>query len=58
MSRHVLPQPPSPTTTIFLEYVGGSVTCVAADSRPEAELMVVLTVPSLDLVRWLRRGWS
>jgi len=33
--------------------------CVPADSRPDEELMVVLTVPSLERVRWSRRGgWS
>ena len=50
-----MPHPPSPTTTIFLEYEGPSVTCVAADSLPvDAELMIVLTVPSLDLALWSR----
>jgi hypothetical protein len=29
MSRHVLPQPPSPTTTSFFEYDGGSVRVVS-----------------------------
>ena len=47
-----LPTSPSPTTTIFFEYEGPSVICVAADSLPvEALLIMVLTVPSLDL--WL-----
>lgn len=49
MRRQVFPHPPSPTTTIFFEYEGPSVMCVAAESRPvDAELMVP-TVPSLDL---------
>lgn len=51
MSKQVLPQPPSPTTTIFFEYDGTSVIWVAADSRPDDELTVVLTVPSLERVR-------
>jgi hypothetical protein len=48
MSKHVLPQPPSPTTTIFLEYAGASVMWVPRDSRPAVEVLImVLTVPSL-----------
>lgn len=46
-----MPQPPSPTTTIFLEKAGPSVLAVPADSLPEeVVLIIVLTVPSLDLV--------
>jgi hypothetical protein len=56
MRRQVLPHPPSPTTTIFFEYEGPCVTCVATDSWPiEFTLIIVLTVPSLDLALWLRR---
>lgn len=46
-----MPQPPSPTTTIFFEYVGGSVMAVMAvadDSRPEDDEDVLMVVPSLD----------
>lgn len=51
MRRHVFPQPPSPTTTIFLEYAVGSVASVAADSRPLDVLGGALEVPSLELAR-------
>jgi hypothetical protein len=58
MSRQVFPHPPSPTTTIFFEYAGASVILVPADSRPVdvvIPLIVVLTVPSLDLALWSLR---
>lgn len=44
MSKHVLPHPPSPTTTNFFEYAGGCVILVAADTLSDelAALMVPL----------------
>lgn len=45
--RQVLPLPPSPTTTNFFEYAGGTVTSVAADSAAVDRLMVELIVPLL-----------
>ena len=56
MSKQVLPQPPSPTTTIFLEYDGASVMAVADDSLPVVSVLImVLMVPSLDRVALLSR---
>ena len=52
MSRHVLPHPPSPTTTNFFENDGGCVIFVAAETRSVEvfALALVPTVPSLYLV--------
>lgn len=45
-----MPQPPSPTTTNFLEYEGGWVMFVASETRSVELAAVVLIVPSLFLV--------
>ena len=55
MRRHVFPQPPSPTTTSFLEYAGGWVMLVAAE-RALVEVLIVLTVPLLVRVLSRRLG--
>jgi hypothetical protein len=62
MSRQVLPQPPSPTTTNFLEKAGGAetlalVAAVASEKSAVSEVMFVLIVPLLVLVLWFRVGF-
>lgn len=56
MSRHVLPQPPSPTTTSFLEYCGGSVMLVSRVAVVAYELTVPLLCRSLGVRTGLRMG--
>lgn len=54
-----MPQPPSPTTTNFFEYDGGTVTevpCESCEACPDETLRSVLMVPLLTRVLWLRRG--
>lgn len=56
MSKHVFPQPPSPTTTSFFEYAGGSVIAVSRVLVVPYELTVPLLLRSLGVRAWPRTG--
>ena len=57
MRRHVFPQPPSPTTTNFLEYEGVCEKVVMAVSSETPVEEKVLMVPLLPLVLCCRVGF-
>ena len=59
MRRQVFPHPPSPTTTNFLENLGGTVMSVAVENLlvEVPVVWLVLTVPLLIRVLWVRSGF-